>query len=132
MSDLTITNTADAITSSIEQATHARNPLFSDVPSEVLEVVAQYCTPPDVFNLSLTSKEFLAETHCQPPPSSVLFKGGESHGHELSLMNKLLHVSMLQSLKDVLKRNRASFGPRSTYSNPSLIWQIPCRRTQLL
>jgi len=32
------------------------------VPSEVLEVVAQYCTPPDVFNLSLTSKEFLAET----------------------------------------------------------------------
>ena len=111
MSDLTITNTADAITSSIEQATHARNPLFSDVPSEVLEVVAQYCTPPDVFNLSLTSKEFLAETHCQPPPSSVLFKGGESHGHELSLMNKLLHVSMLQSLKDVLKRNRASFRP---------------------
>ena len=107
MSDLTITNTADAITSSIEQATHARNPLFSDVPSEVLEVVAQYCTPPDVFNLSLTSKEFLAETHCQPPPSSVLFKGGESH--ELSLMNKLLHVSMLQSLKHTLKENRVSF-----------------------
>ena len=107
MSDLTITNTADAITSSIEQATHARNPLFSDVPSEVLEVVAQYCTPPDVFNLSLTSKEFLAETHCQPPPSSVLFKGGESH--ELSLMKKLLHVSMLQSLKHTLKENRVSF-----------------------
>ena len=102
-------HTVDVGSSSIEWATAhvSRDPGFSDVPCEVLELIAQYCTPPDVFNLSLTNKEILTESHCQPSPSSTPLKGGASHG----LTNKLLHVSMLQSLKDVLKRNRASFRP---------------------
>jgi hypothetical protein len=107
-SDSVSTHTADAKTSFVAQTTRAGNPGpgLCDVPSEVLEVVAQYCIPPDVFSLSLTSREFLVETHCQPSPSPPP-QGGGSHG----LTNKLLHVSMLQSLKRALKRNGASFRP---------------------